>query len=149
MEARTTNLESNNTIFTGGNAMEKRYTKIGSYTPETDDSAAIIKREFYGQGYIFRDEEAFYTSYDKVCYIPELSDATYTRQNLIDMMDGQEALAECLFDCLDWQHPESLIQEYYANGEYDDCSECGRMFACYGATECPHCHTRYKKDENN
>jgi hypothetical protein len=38
--------------------MGKHYLKIGQYTPATDEAEAIIEREFYGQGYIFKDEEA-------------------------------------------------------------------------------------------
>ncbi|WP_371380575.1 hypothetical protein [Sporomusa aerivorans] len=26
----------------------------------------------------------------------------------------------------------TLLEEDYVNDEYDDCTVCGRMFACYG-----------------
>jgi hypothetical protein len=120
--------------------MNQNYLKIGSYTPATDEMEAVIDREFYGQCYIFKDEEAYNTDLDKPCYIPELSDAIYTHQSFLDMMDGQEKLARDLFERVDWQHPETLIEEDFASGEYDICPECGRMFACYGRTTCPHCH---------
>jgi len=124
--------------------IRQHYLKVGQYTPATGETEAIIEREFYGQGYIFKDEESFDTSLDTVCYVPELSDAAYTHQCFLDMMDGQEALARDLFDRVDWQHPETLLEEDYANGEYTDCLECGRIFACYGKTECPHCNSPYK-----
>ena len=127
--------------------MGREYLKVGQYTPATDDAEAIIDREFYGQGFIFLDEEAYESSLDKVCYIPELSDTTYTHQDFLNLTDNQEAWASDLFDSVDWQHPESLLEEYYANGELADCPACGRMFACYGKTECPHCHAQYKEDE--
>jgi hypothetical protein len=119
----------------------KRFSKrckVGHYTPASNETEAIVEREFYGQGYIFKDEEAYNTGLDKPCYIPELSDAVYTHQSFLDMMDGQEELAQDLFERVDWQHPETLIEEDFASGEYDICPECGRMFACYGRTECPH-----------
>ena len=125
--------------------MSKHYLKVGNYTPATANAEAVIEREYYGQGFIFKDEEAFYTGLDKVCYIPELSDNTYTRQDFLDLMDGQEALAQSLFERVDWQHPETLLQEDYVNGEYDDCQECGRMFACYEKVQCPHCGAAYKE----
>jgi hypothetical protein len=121
--------------------VSKRYLKVGQYTPAKDEAKTMIEREFYGQGYIFKDEEAYDTGLDNVCYIPELSDAVYTHQSFLDLMDGQEELARDLFDCVDWQHPETLLEEDYINGEYDDCQECGRMFACYDRTECPYCHS--------
>jgi hypothetical protein len=122
----------------------KQYLKVGQYTPATDEAEAIIERGFYGQGYIFKDEEAYNISLDKPCYIPELSDAVYTHQNFLDLMDGQETLARDLFNRVDWQHPETLFEEDYINGEYDYCPVCGRMFACYDETECPHCHSPYE-----
>lgn len=39
--------------------MRKTYLKVGGYTPENDGREAVIDREYYGQGWIFKDEEAF------------------------------------------------------------------------------------------
>ena len=36
----------------------------------------------------------------------------YTRKDLIDLCDGNESLAEELFDCLDWMTPETLLDEW-------------------------------------
>ena len=50
------------------------YLKIGSYTPpDNDGKGEKIIREFYGQGMIFKSDEAFYDTEhpDRVCYIPE------------------------------------------------------------------------------
>jgi len=118
--------------------------RIGRYIPATDDTEEIIEREFHGQGDIFKDYDAYENSLDKVCYIPELSDSKYTRQDFLGLCDNQENLAKDLFDRVDWQHPENLLQEDYMNGEYADCGKCGRMFACYEKSECPHCNTPYK-----
>ena len=123
------------------------YLKVGEYIPATDESEAVIDREYHRQGYIVKDEEAYETSLEKVCYVPELSDATYTHQSFLDMCDGQEEIARSLFDRVDWQHPETLFEEDYANGEYDNCLECGKLFASYEVTECPHCHALYNNEE--
>ena len=59
------------------------------------------------------------------------------------MLDCQEELARDLFDRVDWQHPDTLLEEDFINGEYDYCLECGRTFACYDEIECLHCHEPY------
>ena len=120
--------------------------KIGIYKPETDTEDEVIEREYFRQGFIYKDEEAYKNSFDKVCYIPELSDNVYTHQNFLDMCDDQEELASELFGAVDWQHPETLIEDWYVNGEWDTCQECNRMFSCYGETECPHCHAKYESE---
>jgi hypothetical protein len=88
----------------------KRYLKVGQYTPATYEAEAIVERGFYGQGYIFKDEEAYETGLDKPCYISELSNAVYTHQDFLDLMDGQETLARDLFNRVDWQHLETLLE---------------------------------------
>ena len=40
--------------------------QIGRYTAPQDGRPAIIQREFYGQGYIFKDEAAFLSHPDQV-----------------------------------------------------------------------------------
>ena len=51
---------------------KETYLKVGGYTPETEDTEAVIDRDYYRQGWIFKDEEAFLHYPDKVCYVPEL-----------------------------------------------------------------------------
>lgn len=125
---------------------ESKWLKVGSYIPATDDSDAVIEREYYGQGYVFKDEQAYETGLDQVCYVAELSETAYTHQDFLDLCDNQEPLARDLFDRVDWQHPETLLEDDYASGEYDDCPVCGRMFASYDANECSHCHAPYKPE---
>ena len=121
----------------------REYIKVGKYIPATENAPAVFDRELFGQGFIFKDDEAYETGLDKFCYIPELSDKTYTHQDFLDMVDGQEHLADLLFEEVDWQCPESLMEDYYANGEFDDCPKCKKVFACYKKRECPHCHAPY------
>ena len=43
--------------------------QIGKYTAPQGGQPAVIQREFYGQGYIFKDEAAFLSHPDQVCYV--------------------------------------------------------------------------------
>ncbi len=122
------------------------YYKIGSYTPETDEHEAIIERGSTEQGYVFKDEEAYENDKDKVCYVPELSDEAYTGKDFLDIA-GEQDLADELFDQVDWQHPETLWEEWWNYGELDKCQKCKKTFWCYGVDKCPHCGAAYKEGE--
>ena len=54
--------------------MEKKYLKVGTYVPGTEEKGPVIQRDYYRQGWIFKDGEAFLSHADQVCYVPELSD---------------------------------------------------------------------------
>ncbi len=123
---------------------ERSNVIIGSYTPPDENgNGEIIKRVFFRQGKIFKDYGAFYNNPEEVCYIPELSDTTYTGNNIRGMCNNQEDMAEELFEQLDWQHPESLKEDWLVTGEWDYCDKCGKLFDCYGKTKCPHCGSDY------
>ena len=116
------------------------YIKIGSYTPATGETPAIIDREYFGQGFIFKDGAAFHSHPDQPCYIPELSDAVYTRQDFIKLCGGREDFAEICFDIVDWQSPESWIQEQFTNAEWDICPKCGHWYSRHtDARPCAKC----------
>lgn len=120
---------------------------IGKYIPPDEEGEGeVIEREFYGQGMIFKSDEAFYNTEhpDRVCYIPELSDTTYSRNDFLRACNDQTDLAEELYEAVDWQHPETLLEEWEREGELDTCMECGKMFNCYGETECPYCGAAYE-----
>lgn len=128
---------------------EKQYLKVGNYTPpDKNGEGEVIEREYYRQGYIFKDEEAFYNRPDDVCYIPELSDTTYTRTDILQECEGNEEIAEEVFCTADWQHISSLLEDWRTNGEIDNCTECGKLFDCYGVTKCPHCGAKYEGGED-
>lgn len=127
---------------------KKEYLKVGSYTPpDKNGNGEKIVREYYQQGYIFKDEEAFYDVEhpDRVCYIPELSDTKYTRNDILQECNGQADLAEEVFGTVDWQHINSLLEDWFRDKELDICKKCGKMFncygVCYGADRCPYCGT--------
>ena len=52
--------------------------QIGKYVPAHNGREALIQREFYEQGYIVKDEAAYRSHPERVCYVPELSDTPYT-----------------------------------------------------------------------
>lgn len=87
------------------NSETREYVKVGSFKPadEMNEKGAVIERDFYRQGNIFKDEEAYLDKEhpDKVCYIPELSDSLYTRQDFLDMCNGQEDIADRIFEAVD------------------------------------------------
>ena len=110
---------------------KKEYLLVGGYTPpDKNGKAEVIQREFYGQGMIFKSDEAFYDTEhpDRVCYIPELSDTKYTRNSILLECNSQTDLAEEVYEAVDWQHISSLLEDWFRNGELDTCKECGKMF---------------------
>lgn len=129
--------------------MGESYLKIGSYTPETEDQEAVIDRGYYRQGWIFKDEEAFRLHPEQVCYVPELSDEGYTRQDFLAMCNGQEELAEFLFEMVDWQSPETLKSELLATYEIDFCPVCKKYYFMQGEQiPCPICEVNPEEIEN-
>lgn len=131
-------------------SMSDKNLMVGKYIPPDEEGQGeVISREFYGQGMIFKSDEAFYDSEhpERVCYIPELSDSTYTRKDFLAMCNDQTDLAEELYEAVDWQHPETLLDEWERHGELDTCENCGKMFNCYGAEKCPYCGAEYKGKE--
>ena len=58
-------------------------------------------------------------------------------RSILAVCRGQKALAEEIFDALDWQNPQSLLEDGILNGELDIWEECGRIFDCYEGKACP------------
>lgn len=97
-----------------------------------------------------KDEEAFLHYPDKVCYVPELSDEGYTRQDFLDMMGGQEEFATMLFEMVDWQSPETLKNELFAMQEIDFCPVCKKLYFMAGEQKpCPICGRNPEEVEEN
>lgn len=92
------------------------------------DGGWQIDREWYGQGYIFKDEEAFLTTPDAPCYVAELSDAVYTHHDILRICNGQEEIAKLCFDEIDWQHPETWLDEAIMNDEFEMCFKDEKMY---------------------
>ena len=88
---------------------------------------------YCNDGVVYKDKHAFETG-NGVCYIPEngfenndenfgklfaeldgnnyVTTSGYTRQDLINLCDGNERMAEDLFNHLDWMYPETLLDEW-------------------------------------
>lgn len=114
--------------------------KVGSYTPETADEEAVIDRGYYRQGWVFKDEEAFLHHPERVCYVPELSDTTYTRQDFLALCNGQEDFARECFYAVDWQHPDTWVDEQYREDEWAYCPRCALLYDMAGVRcPCPIC----------
>lgn len=116
--------------------------KIGSYTPAVPGRKEIIDRGCSSQGMIFKDSAAYAKSLDQVCYIPELTDSKYTHQDFLDLCNGQEEFASILFNDVDWQHPETALDENIINGEWIQCDHCQTLFdyEIRNTHQCPNCH---------
>jgi hypothetical protein len=98
---------------------------------------------YCNDGVVYKDRHAFETG-EGVCYVNEygfendenrgklfifdaiaseiennsyIAISGYTRQNLIDLCDGNEVMAEDLFDHLDWMAPETLWDEWCEDDE--------------------------------
>jgi hypothetical protein len=132
---------------------KRKYFMIGSYTPERGDEPAVIERGATAQGYVFKDERALLKCKNKVCYIPELSDEPYTRQTFLDMVGGNEELAAEAFYTVDWQSPETWVEEQFQHSEWDECNKCGYVFSiyCYDdqppVVACPKCGAAYSRED--
>lgn len=102
-----------------------------------------IDKEWYGQSFVFKDYVAWeHGNSDAPVYVPELSDTVYTKQDIIDIAGGNEKLADCIFDMLDWAHPDSLLEDLKINGEIAICPKCGYLEETYereGTILCAKC----------
>ena len=123
----------------------KLHGSVGICKIDQDGNIAELQREFFRQGWIFKDWEAFKNRPDAPCYVPELSDAVYTAEDFLRICKGQEEFADQLFDGADWQHPDSLMEEWMRNNEWVECPNC-RSLVNYGDgcndRECPVCGVR-------
>ena len=80
--------------------------------------------------------------------MPELSDAAYTRQDFLAMCNGQEKFAAECFDAVDWQAPETWIDEQYRYNEWGWCEHCQQIYAMDGESRpCPKCGAASSEDK--
>ena len=100
---------------------------VGKYIPAIGNKAETIQREFYGQGMIYKNNEAYDSSLDIVCYIPEQSDSKYTHRDFLAMCNEQEEIAQVVFDSVDWQHPETYVDEQFRDQEFAVCEQCHKV----------------------
>lgn len=85
-----------------------------------------VELEWSGQGYIYKNFEAFKNKTEEICYIPEYGvdeedniEVSYTYNDFIELAKGietdeftPEQIAISLFETVDWQSVETLLNEY-------------------------------------
>lgn len=126
--------------------MEQRKPLLIGECLEISEDEYEVHREWYRQGWIFKDEDAFLNHPDKPCYVPELSHSIYTGQEIRELCNNQENFARELFEALDWQHAQSCIDDWVANGEWCFCPGCGHLYDCEENEKCPECGEPYEKE---
>jgi rubrerythrin len=112
---------------------------IGSCIVNGDGILQEFKRSYYRQGWIFKNPYSFKNEPKKPCYVPELSNTIYTGEDFLNMCNNQAEIAEIVFEAVDWQHPETYLDEQYATGEMTICDVCGKIFLSYEVEKCPYC----------
>lgn len=127
---------------------------IGSCIPCVADGGETeyrINREWFRQGYVFKSWTNYLNDPDAPCYAPETSDSVYTAKDFLDMCDGQQELADELFESVDWQHPESQMEDWMVADEWRVCPVCKRIIVTDGLDEvkCPTCHMMTDADGIN
>jgi rubrerythrin len=100
---------------------------IGKINTDATGKILRIEKEYYRQGMIFKDEDAYRNRKNEPCYVPELSDSIYTGEDFLNMCNGQQEFADELFAEVDWQHPETLMEELLKNNEWVTCEDCGTL----------------------
>jgi hypothetical protein len=98
--------------------MTKKYILIGK------EENGVFYGDSTKNGVVYKSEDAYLNRHDEICYIPEYGfpeennfcgteDVVdgYTRNNLMELCDGNKKLCDCLFYGLDWQSPETLLNE--------------------------------------
>jgi len=112
------------------------------------DNGKII-REYYGQGWIYKNYLEFEKKSNNICYIPELSTndneeptlentVTYNYSDFLDLAKGfletnkisnewciknnvtPHDIAKELFESVDWQSPETLLDEWEIHNAYTE-----------------------------
>lgn len=88
--------------------------------------------EYGGEGYIYKNEDAFLNRPDAVCYIPEYAadgcegwrvpqnEDCFTHNSLLALCKGNEEVCRDLFYSLEWTYPSTLLEEWEMNGYFDD-----------------------------
>ena len=109
---------------------------IGKCTVDKDGKILSLERDYFRQGMVFKDYDAYYNRIDDPCYVPELTDTVYTARNFLEMCNGQKDFADELFESVDWQHPESYMEECFVNEEWKQCDICGKILDGDEACSC-------------
>lgn len=118
---------------------------IGVCEVDADGNIVKLHREFFSQGWIFKDQDAYDNEPNKPCYVAELDDTVYTANDFLSECNDQKEIADELFYQVDWQSPCTLINDWKNMGEITTCSICRKLFFCYAKKQCPHCGAKYNQ----
>ena len=121
---------------------------IGECEVDKNGHVMRIDRGWFRQGYIYKNPETYYTDKTAVCYVPELSDTAYTGEDILDICNGQPEIADRAFEMVDWQHPETYLDEQWVNEELKKCS-CGKWYWYHDVDKCPYCGATKRPDPEN
>ena len=102
----------------------------------------ISRWEWSGQGWVYKNPDAFYHVPSEVCYVPEGSDCIYTAVDFMELSLGQPEIAEEMFLSVSWEHPETWLDDQFRTGELNICPDCWRIYQSYNKTACPYCEKR-------
>lgn len=132
--------------------MERFPEDIGICKVDKDGGIITLERKWYGQGAVFKSWDAYHNRPADPCYVPELSDTVYTAQSFLELCNDQQEFADELFDGVDWQHPESLMEDWLREDEWIRCPGCGNLVN-YGSgfndTTCPECGRKIGEENSN
>ena len=94
----------------------------------------------------FKSKDIYDMSYRQCCY--KSSEGTpYSKTNLLALVSGDVSLCDELFENLEGEEPDHILDIFEERGEWTTCEECGRFIRCKdaatpepGVIECPYCH---------
>lgn len=118
---------------------QKENEVISTCIVNSDGILREFKRSYYRQGWIYKNPYAFKNEPKKQCYVPELSNIIYTREDFLNMCNNKADIVEIVFEAVDWQQPETYLDEQYAAGEMTICGICGKIFLSHEIERCPYC----------
>lgn len=116
-------------------------SRIGNCKVDKNGKIILIERGPSAQGLIFKDENVFRDRPTDPCYVPELTNIIYTREDILRICNNQEEIAERVFREIDWQHPEAYLEELFYDEEIYKCEHCGKIFDIFDDQnpQCPFC----------
>jgi hypothetical protein len=63
----------------------------------------------------FKDYDIFQNHPDEICYVPENAeddDDGFSRNDFIDLCNGDELKAEIIFDLCEWEFPSTILDQW-------------------------------------
>ena len=99
----------------------------------------IVGRSWSGQRRVYKNPEAFYHAPSELCYVPEDLAGAYTANGFFELSLEQPEIAEEMFQSVEWEHPETWLDEQFRMGELAICPVCGHICQSYVGLMCPYC----------